>query len=224
MVRGVPDEPSTPLAKLIGGNCKRIRSDIGGVTQDDLARYARAAGLRWTASTVGDFEAGRSAPTFATVLAVTRALQSALQAAAKPRSELPDAGGVTLADLVAGEGFVALNDNFDVLAARLVEVCRGEIFTLGKGNWRYPFRPMGAGEVTALVETLQRSGLSEQRLAQRLGITGDHLAVLSSRLWKKTFSEERDHRAGPEANRQKRGQVSRALQRELEKAITDGNN
>lgn len=78
--------------------------------------------------------------------------------------------------------------------------------------------------MTTLVETLQRSGLTEQRLAQRLGISGDHLATLSSRLWKKTFSEERDRRAGPDANRQKRGQASRALQRELKKAITDGDN
>jgi hypothetical protein len=172
---------------------------------------------------VGDFESGRSAPTFATVLAVVRALQSALQEAGKQPRGLSVADGVTLADLVSGEGFVALNDNLDVRVARLVDVCRGEVFPLGKDNWRYQLRPMKAGEVSALVETLRRSGLTEQRLAQRLGIGVDHLAVLSSRLWKKTFSEERDRRSGPDANRQKRGQVTRALQRELEKAITDGN-
>jgi transcriptional regulator with XRE-family HTH domain len=212
----VTDDSAIPLSRLVGTNCKRIRTDIG-VTQEDLARHARAAGLRWTASKVGDFEGGRSAPTFATVLAVTRALQSAVQEAPKRR-----AGGVTLADLVVGDGFVTLNENLDVRAERLADVCRGQVFALGKGNWRSPLRPLSATEVTALVGNLQRSGLAEQRLAQRLGITGDHLAVLSSRLWKKTFSEERDHRAGSDANRQKRGQVSRALQRELEKAITDG--
>jgi hypothetical protein len=191
------------------------------VTQEELARHARAAGLRWTASVVGDFEDGRSAPTFATVLAVTRALQSALQDVAKQRNEPPHPG-VTLADLVAGEGFVALNDNLDVRAARLADVCRGQIFKLGKGNWRMKFRPASAGEVTALVETLQRSGLTEQRLAQRLGVAPELLARMSSRLWGRTFSEERDRRAGRGANRQKRGQVSRTLQRELEKALTDG--
>ena len=221
-MRVVADTSAPTLSRLVGGNCKRIRSEIG-VTQEDLARHARAAGLRWTASTVGDFESGRSAPTFATVLAVTRALQSALHDAAKQRNELSSVGGVTLADLVAGEGFVALNDNLDVRVRRLGDVCRGEIFALGKDNWRYRLRPMGAGEVTALVETLQRSGLTEHRLAQRLGIGTELLASVSSRLWQRPFSEERDRRAGPDANRQKRGQVSRALQRELEKAITDGN-
>ena len=38
-----------------------------------------------------------------------------------------------------------------------------------------------------------------------------------------TFSNERDRRAGPDANRQKRGQVTRQLKAELQKAITDGN-
>lgn len=151
---------------------------------------------------VGDFEDGRSAPTFATVLAVTRALQSALQDVAKQRNEPPHPG-VTLADLVAGEGFVALNDNLDVRAARLADVYRGQIFKLGKGNWRMKFRPASAGEVTALVETLQRSGLTEQRLAQRLGVAPELLARMSSRLWGRTFSEERDRRAG-------RGQPAKA--------------
>lgn len=217
----MPDDLTPSLAQLVGGNCKDIRSKIG-VTQEELARYARAAGLRWTASTVGDFEAGRSAPTFATVLAATRALQNALQdAVAKRRVEAPDCG-VTLADLLAGESFVALNDTLSVRAPVLAGVCRGKTFWLGKDNWRMKFRPASGREVTALVETLQRSGLTEQRLAQRLGIHVDHLASLSSRLWQQTFSEERDRRAGPDANRQKRGQVSRALQKELEKAITDG--
>jgi hypothetical protein len=45
------------------------------------------------------------------------------------------------------------------------------------------------------------------------------LAYLSAALWKGTFSEERDRRAGDGANAQKRGQVSRRMQAELEAAI-----
>ena len=41
------------------------------------------------------------------------------------------------------------------------------------------------------------------------------------RLWRKPFSQERDRLAGPDANKQKRGQVSRTLRAELEKAIAD---
>jgi hypothetical protein len=45
------------------------------------------------------------------------------------------------------------------------------------------------------------------------------LAGLSAALWKRTFSQERDRRAGPEANAQKRGQVSRELRKELQAVI-----
>ena len=68
-----------------------------------------------------------------------------------------------------------------------------------------------------LLETIRR-----YRLAARLGISRDELAALSLRLWRKPFSQERDRLAGPDANKQKRGQVSRTLRAELEKAIADG--
>jgi hypothetical protein len=69
---------------------------------------------------------------------------------------------------------------------------------------------------------LHRSGLAEQRLAQRLDISRGRLADVSFRLWRRTFSDERDRRAGPHANKQKRGQVSRTLPAELEKGkLTD---
>jgi hypothetical protein len=69
---------------------------------------------------------------------------------------------------------------------------------------------------------VRRSGLAEDRLAKRLKVNRDQLANMSFRLWQATFSEERDRRAGPEANQQKRGRVSRELRAELEKALADG--
>jgi hypothetical protein len=45
------------------------------------------------------------------------------------------------------------------------------------------------------------------------------LACLSAALWKRTFSQERDRRAGEGANTQKRGQVTRQMRAELEAAI-----
>jgi len=68
-----------------------------------------------------------------------------------------------------------------------------------------------------------RSELTEHRLAKRLGISPARLAHVSFQLWQSTFTEERDRRAGPDANQQKRGHVSRALRAELEKALADGN-
>ena len=218
---------SESLALAVGQNCSRIRSDAG-VTQDGLAKCARGIGLRWTASAVGDFEAGRSAPTFATVLAATLALNMALQESGQP-------GGTTLADLVApgvaaGERFVALTDSIDVLDTLLVQVCQGQEFRLHEGKWRPKLQPLGWRETQAMLdglgdvrEILERSGLTEHRLAQRLGTDHAHIAKLSLRLWQRTFSDERDRRAGADANQQKKGRISRELRAELERALTDGN-
>jgi transcriptional regulator with XRE-family HTH domain len=225
-------EPTNSLAEVIGRNVKQMRRRIGA-TQDDLARYARDVGLRWTASTVGDFEAGRSAPTFATVIAVSTALERAVLDVAKQRDGEPDLA-VTLAELVSdsgvidGEGFVALNDSLDVAPKLLQELCRGAVAVLPTGTWHARLRSHSARDVQAMLDRdvqnmAKRSGLTEHRLAQRIGVSPNRLAVASFRLWKRTFSEERDRRAGPGANQQKRGQVSRTLRAELEKALADGN-
>lgn len=83
-------------------------------------------------------------------------------------------------------------------------------------------RPFATREKFDLHRMRQASGLTEDRLAARLGISRDELAALSLRLWRKPFSQERDRLAGPDANKQKRGQVSRALRAELEKALANG--
>jgi hypothetical protein len=70
---------------------------------------------------------------------------------------------------------------------------------------------------------LQRSGLAEQRLAKSLGVSSSHLTDVSFRLWRSTFSEERDRRAGAGANQQKKARVSRELRVEIEKALVHGN-
>lgn len=58
-------------------------------------------------------------------------------------------------------------------------------------------------------------------MSKALRIAPLTLAHITAALWKSTFSEERDRRAGDGANAQKRGQVSRALQLELEVAIEE---
>jgi transcriptional regulator with XRE-family HTH domain len=206
------DQPES-LAVVVGRNCKRIRSAIG-VTQDELAERARLVGLRWTASAVGDFEAGRSAPSFATVLAVGMALQIALEDTAEQRNETPQ-WGVTLADLLEGDGSVALTDRMAVPTRLLAAACRGQIFAFADPRSTREFFA-DAGKVIPL------GGLTEHRLAKRLGMSTFVLASLSAELWQHTFSEERDRRAGPDANQQKRGRVSRELRAELEEALADG--
>jgi transcriptional regulator with XRE-family HTH domain len=226
---------SSSLTVVVGRNCKDIRL-AARVTQDELARRARVFGLRWNASKVGDFEAGRSAPTFATALVVSLALADALVDAAEKR-EVPTRD-VTLADLMKFDGFVSLTDRFRLPAATVEAVCQGQPWP----DVEAPFRARGykdadeywrdvgrkaaqesINQALDLKQMLDRSGLTEHRLAKRLEISPDRLAAVSFRLWQYTFSDERDRRAGPDANKQKRGQVSRALLAELEEALADGN-
>lgn len=229
----------TPLAAVLGANCKRIRTDAG-VTQDELALRARDYGLRWTASKVGDFEAGRTAPTFATVLALSLALDVATMRAAgvRPGAQEPR---VRLADLVRCDGYIAVTDGFDPLGARVAEYCQGQTWELHAPDTAHTAgienihrllfskalvdnKPDEHMRGVDLERMRRRSGLTEYRLASRLGISRDRLASASFRLWQKTFSERRDQLAGPDANAQKRGQVARRLRAELEKALADGNN
>jgi transcriptional regulator with XRE-family HTH domain len=219
------------LAQVVGRNCQRIRAE-NGLTQNDLARYGREVGLRWNAAKVGDFEKGRSTPTFATVLAVTLALQMAIDDVATRRASSPTSPEVKLADLVGNlHGFVAVNDGLDVAVTELAAVCSGDTFEVGgPGISNRPVsradERIGATAKAELTEdiraVLQRSGLPEDRLAQRLRISAARLATESFRLWQNTFSEERDRRAGPGANQQKRGRVSRELRAQLEEEIADG--
>jgi hypothetical protein len=64
--------------------------------------------------------------------------------------------------------------------------------------------------------------LNDLRDPDRIGIDDDRLLAESFRRWKRTLSQERDRRAGPAANAQKRGRVSRELAAELEKALSNG--
>lgn len=207
---------SRSLAEVVGANCRRIRTEIG-ITQDELALYARAHGLKWNAAKAGDFEAGRSEPTLATVIKVGMALGQALAftqsvaPAFKDRGVIPRDREVRLADLLdGGNEVISLTDNLAITTADLANVARGEPFPLR-------LRRHDA-------DKLQRSGLAEQRLAKALSIGESRLAELSSQLWRNTFSEERDRRAGIGADQQKKARVSRELRSEIEKALTGGHN
>lgn len=224
------------MAEVLGANCKHIRT-AAGVTQDELARHARMAGLRWTASKVRDFEVGRTAPTFATVLALSAALDDATAPKRAGENLMEITKGeprVRLADLVAFDGFVTVTEEFNPPGQRVSEYCAGQAW---EPRDRLPTReefdelyanPVVDGKTVDWMHTadLQRmrkeSGLTEDRLAQRLGVGRDWLAAVSFRLWHKSFSQQRDLIAGADANKQKRGQVTRALQAEIEKALADG--
>jgi transcriptional regulator with XRE-family HTH domain len=231
----VTERKSEPLAVVIGHNFRRLRTEAG-LTQNDLAKHAKVHGLRWTASKVGDFESGRTAPTFATVLAATEALSRASKR------------NVSLSELVESQGFVEITDKFDPTGTTLAAILSGQRTWegLARGEVGYYARtPLdmsgfrertqrraaelerypeyGKIRVKDLEPVFERQGLDEQRVAKRLEISAELLAAVSWTLWRRSFSDERDRRAGGDANAQKRGRVSRELQAELRGRLDRGN-
>jgi len=214
------------LAVVVGRNCKRIRNEIG-LTQNEFARYARDNGLRWNSSAVADFENGRSSPTFGTVLAVSLALEVAAQVANRYRWRR-ETGGV-FPELVQADGDIQLNKELAMPAHLVAEVCRGmpwEVWASrgdeSKESLAFDQALWGDGALTAAQRLMVRSGQPEERLARQLNIELSRLSDISNLLWQKTFSEERDRRAGAGANAQKKGRVSRELRQELEQELADG--
>lgn len=189
-----------PIANVLGENCRRIRKDAD-LTQDDLAKAARRVGLRWTASKVRDFETGRSAPTFATVIALTAAL-----------GEVTDQQ-VRLVDLVRSDGDVTVTEDFEPTGEQLQAFCGGGVWA---ARWDHV-------HIDTFEPVLDWSGLTDQRVAASLGLDTEELCDAAMKLWGSVFSAERDRRAGPGANPQKRGRVTRELKAELMESLSDGN-
>lgn len=215
--------PTKPLAEVVGENCRRLRGGIG-LTQDDLARYGRHFGLRWRASSVGDFEAGRSSPTLATIIAVAAALQMALDGSAESSTKHP--AGVSIGDLVLFDGFVWVTDTLllpgSTLAAWLGDTAAVVPESQGDPDiWWESALQAAQQTLEGADAVLARSGLAEQRMAKSLGVDPEVLAQWSFHLWGGTFTEERNRRAGAEASKQKRGQITRAMRVELESAFGD---
>ena len=63
---------------------------------------------------------------------------------------------------------------------------------------------------------------SDWRMCKNIGVDEFLGAAAMAALWGSTFTAERDHRAGPKANAQRRGQISRQLKEELQGIISDG--
>ncbi len=215
------------LAAVVGRNCKRIRNEIG-LTQNEFAKYARDQGLRWNASAVADFESGRSTPTFGTVLAVSLALELAAQITRRYRWSAETGGAFS--ELVEADGDIQLLNNGLTMSADLVaEVCRGKPWKVfaDRGPQSKEFLALerdfwGDEGLSATQRLIVRSGQPEERLARQLNIELSTLADISNLLWQSTFSEERDRRAGADANAQKKGRISRELRQELEQELADG--
>ena len=221
--RAEPDRRT--LVSVIGENAREKRL-AAGLTLDQVSIAARARGLNWSESRVADFEGGRVAPNLATLIAACLALADA------------GCGGVSLNDLLRSASFIELNGSLSLTSHQAAAVLGGgpsdgeTTRSLGR---RGP--PMSAGAlmpaewVTSKINEAFKAGLpspmlnapgaTEERVTKALGISAEDLARLSNSLWGCSFSAERDRRADEGANAQKRGQITRQMRAELEKAMED---
>jgi transcriptional regulator with XRE-family HTH domain len=194
------------LATVIGQNARRMRGEAG-FTLDQVSIAARARGLSWSESRVADFEAGRVAPSLPTLIAVCTALA--------------DIGVVdaTLPELLRSVPPVAVNESLSLEYEQIVSLLRGRPPSHDEVTQAIQAY-FDAGVIDAIQSQLPKApGATEERTIKALGISSNELADWSAALWERTFSEERDQRAGEGANAQKRGQVTRQMRAELYAAI-----
>lgn len=213
------------LQQTVGYNFRAIR-EAHKLTREQICSHARRLGLPWTPSKVGDFENGRHRVYADVLAAAVTALDSAVGQGHGATQRRPR---VTLADLLRSDAPVAINPDLVVTSAALTRVFQGKPPELWGGidtddvtellddapgllGERYRMRVADADDIR------KRSGLTEKRLAARLGISDDHLAGLSWTLWDgRTYSEQRNRLAGPNrAGRRTTGQtLTQQLQAEL---------
>lgn len=198
------------VAEVIGLNARKLRLDAGK-SLEDVAKAARAFGLPWSTGRVGDFESGKAAPNFTTMYVVAKAIGAVI---GRP---------VELAELLAGDGPVMVNDNLAEQLADLRAAVSGQPVASGlTGATKFAISVTPAIAMDANQYVRRDFAESDLKMCRRLGVTPDVGAAAMAKLWGHTFRTERDRQAGPDAKAQRRGQISRRLQAELQKAIDDG--
>jgi hypothetical protein len=231
MDTAVPEpDGAVPLAKVIGKNARRLRRDDAGLTLEKVGVAARMCGLSWSESRVADFEAGKVAPNLGTLIAFCLALANA------------GCDKATLPELLHSPGLpIQINDSLELSDEQVINLVTGRPARtpkppLGQKRKKVPRSDPGLEALKSAIAELSpppdkrailraliiASGATEERTFKALGISRMELADLSARLWNRTFSEERDRRAGAGANAQKRGQVSRQMREELRATIEAG--
>lgn len=220
------NEQPQQLSSVIGANARRIRRG-SPLTLDEVAVEARKVGLKWSEARVADFEAGRVAATLPTLLAYCSAM-AALGCK------------IRVADLLAGDGDVAVNDDLTVPREVLSGWLRGKVVLPPQGGpqaqeekqvnlgnsesedereWRVRHFDALWKNARASHQLLVRAGAAEERVRRSVGFSPEGFAMLSHKMWGRTFSEERDARAEKGSTPQARGQVSRVLQSEVRQEV-----
>ena len=213
-----------PLAVIVGENVRKLRT-AGGHSGEALAReLPELFQVRWTTGRISELENGRVSPTAPTLFMVSQALTQLLS---RP---------VAVAELFADDGFAEVGQ-VGIRTTRVADAFDGQVVELANsdglmGAARDHHAKMSADlasiptagkqPLELLMQIEKDSGEAEDRAANALGLRPLHLAALSAALWGRTYSQERNQRAGAEASPQKRGRIGRELRAELKEAASNG--
>jgi hypothetical protein len=224
------EETAPPaVAEVLGRTARELRD---GRKVELVAHAARSTGLNWGSGRIADLEAGRVSPTLPTLFVLAQAFSFLLD---RP---------VKLAELFAGDGRATLAPGVTVELDELRSALNGQAIDPGSARFIAAMQLAGAIAANeqfsdrgieppeflkrrvredALVQKVAQSMLeADYRIAKSLGLEVDQAAVEMAALWGSSFTAERDRRAGPDANPQKRGRISRELKADLEEAINRG--
>ena len=224
------------LGVHIGRNAQRLR-DASGISRDELAQLGKQlTGAAWTASRIGTIETGTGTPGLPTLLAYCAALNFARMVNHLEPIGLPD---------FFEPGFkIAITDRFTIGSTELKAAFGGspvraqgqpasmdeiiaKVTAIGQtfheaipDDSRLPPRFQTVQARNGLAFAARSASGGDKRAAKSLGWNIYELSAWSWQLWRRTFSQERDERAGAEASPQRRGIVSRELMAELKAAMT----
>ena len=137
---------------------------------------------------------------------------------------------VTLVDLFADGGDVAINDELTVPLKKLGAMLSGGAVTIatlpprGAASGLRTWPPTPAAWSAGVSASLHAKVIfdfreADARMCKNIGVDPDVGAAAMAKLWKKTFVARRDELAGPGAKAQRRGQISRRLKAELQELI-----
>lgn len=216
---------SKSIAEVVGINSRELRLEHG-LTLADVSYFAGQFGLKWSPGKVGDLESGRVRPSLSTLYVLAGVFSVLLDRPVPLRRFLQTRGVVEVNAVVAVEGeefargFEGEPLQWDTLthltasqAGRRDEVEEVNALVAALPGYLKP------GSWPAIWDGLSQYGETERRVAKTLGVDRVRLVAECHHLWGRTYAHERDRRAGPAANAQAKGRVSRDLKDELLQSV-----
>ncbi|MFF2632907.1 helix-turn-helix domain-containing protein [Microbacterium sp. NPDC058021] len=208
-------------SRAVGVAVRKAREELG-LSQDQLARKARAYGLAWTTSRVSELERGERRITLPVLLCVAAAL-----------SNEREGYRVSVSDL-AGHADIPITDRWSISVGDLSSFISGDFANLDMASTlpndsRFASTDRPHGVAQASVHRLgfpapapptadNTSTLAERRAARRLGVEASVVNDWAQQIWGQTLDEEAAKRATT-GSPQARGHITRQLILELERHL-----